>query len=68
MTSLPRQSDGVEAIARTTNRHEIRKSEEGVFIKPGALDNDGEMHFRLGELGAALQLIGYNRADLFPDS
>lgn len=67
MTTSAEQSC-IERVARTTCGHEIRKSEEGVFIKPKELDGDDELHLSVNELREALRLLGWNRADLFPGS
>lgn len=64
----PSRESDIERIAKTNSRgHQIRRSEFGVFIKPSEIDNDGELHISIEELGQALALLGWNRADLFPE-
>lgn len=45
----------------------LRRSIEGIWLKPASLDGDGEHHLVLEDLGRALRVLGFNCADLFPD-
>ena len=41
--------------------------DEGIFIKPCALDGDGEFHMNVSDLGDCLRVLGINRADVYPN-
>jgi hypothetical protein len=40
---------------------------EGIWLKPEKLDGDGELHLTLAYLGRALEVLGFNAADVFTE-
>lgn len=59
----------VEPVARVIGHsatHEIRPASEGVFIKPGKLDGDGELFISSQDLGLALTLLDIGLDELWP--
>lgn len=73
MTTGSGQSDSAERVETIAVVHGVRadtsirrNGDEAIFVKPD-LDGDGEFGLTLDELGAALRVLGFNRADLFPN-
>lgn len=42
-----------------------RNGDTGVFVKPEALDGDGEFHLTVANIGEALELLGFGVRDVF---